>query len=124
MLPRTGAIFILLGCLPWFAADAAETAFLQLQNNPFTRPEVLKPKPPPPPPAPRPVVVVPPEEIELDLTATMVSDTRPMVMVDGELLGIGEKIQGLELIAVMEGKAVFTRGARKYSFEINQGQRK
>jgi hypothetical protein len=116
-------MFILLGCLPWLAADAADTGFQQLQNNPFTRPEVLKPKPPPPP-APRPVVVVPPEEVELDLTATMVSDTRPMVMVDGELLGIGEKIQGLKLIAVMEGKAVFARGARKYSFEINQGQRK
>lgn len=123
MLPRIRAVLIMLSCLPWLAADAAETSILSLQNNPFTRPEVLKPKPPPPP-APRPVVVIPPEEIELDLTATMVSGTRPMVVVDGKLLGIGEKIQGLKLIAVMEGKAVFARGSRKYSFEINEGQRK
>ena len=118
MLPRAGVLLILLSGLPWPAVDAVETDLLRLSNNPFTRPEVLKPKPPPPP-APRPVVVVPPDEVELDLSATMVSDTRPMVVVDGELLAIGEKIQGLKLISVMEGKAVFARGAKKYFFEIN-----
>ncbi|MCP4388854.1 MAG: hypothetical protein GY802_11200 [Gammaproteobacteria bacterium] len=116
-------MLILFSCLPWLSADAVETDFLRLQNNPFTRPEVLKPKPPPPS-LPRPVVVIPPEEIELDLSATMVSDTAPMVVVDGELLTIGEKIQGLKLIAVMEGRAVFTRGAKKYSFEINSQDQK
>lgn len=96
---------------------------LTLQNNPFTRPQVLEPKPPPPP-APPPVVVIPPEEVELALTATMVSDTAPMVVVDGELLALGEKIQGLKLISVMEGRAVFARGGKKYSFEIETGELK
>lgn len=116
-------MLILLGCLPWFAADAAETSLQRLQNNPFTRPEALKPKPPPAQ-APRPVVVVPPEEIELNLSATMVSDNAPMVVVDGELLALGEKIQGLKLIAVTEGRAVFARGGKKYAFEINSQDQK
>ncbi len=116
-------MLVVLSSLPWLSLAAAETSMLTLQNNPFTRPEVLKPKPAPPA-APAPVVVVPPEEIELDLSATMVSDTAPMAVVDGELLAIGDKIEGMQLIAVMEGKAVFARGGKKYSFEIKkQGQR-
>ena len=107
------------------AAQAAERDMLTLHNNPFSRPEVLKPKPPPPP-APAPVVtpVLPPEEIELNLTATLVSENTPMAVVDGELLGIGDRVQGMKLIAVMEGRAVFTRNGKKYSFEINAGRPK
>ncbi len=105
------------------SAAADESGLLTLRNNPFSRPEVLKPKPPPPP-APVVQVTPPPEEVELDLTATMVSDSNPMVMVDGELLGIGDRIQGMKLIAVFEGRALFTRNGRKYSFEINDGRPK
>ncbi len=119
MRHRLFAIIILLASMPWATTIAAETSLLTLLNNPFTRPQVLKPKPPPPP-APAPVVVIPPEEVELALTATMVSDTAPMVVVDGELLAIGEKIQGLKLIAVTEGRAIFARGGKKYSFEIKK----
>lgn len=123
MRPRHYAILVSLGCMIWGSAQAAETSMLTLRNNPFTRPEVLQPKPPPPP-APAPVVIVPPEEIKLVLTATMVSETAPMAVVDGQLLALGERIEGMKLIAVMEGKAVFTRGGKKYSFEIEkQGQR-
>lgn len=123
MHPRFNAVLILFAGLPWMVAEAADADFLNLRYNPFTRPEILKPKPLPAPVL-RPSVVVPPEQIRLDLTATMVSDTSPMVVVDGELLAIGEKIQGLKLIAVMEGKAVFVRGGKKFSFEIkNEGQR-
>jgi hypothetical protein len=96
---------------------------LTLLNNPFTRPEVLKPKPPPPAPRPE-VVILPPEEVELELTATMVSKVAPMVVVDGKLLALGEEVEGMKLIAVLEGKAVFARDGKKYSFEIKkQGQR-
>ncbi|MDH3859767.1 MAG: hypothetical protein OEV07_17365 [Gammaproteobacteria bacterium] len=118
MHPRFYAILLALGCLAWGSVQAVETRMLTLQNNPFSRPEVLKPKPPPA--APAPVVVIPPEEIELDLTATMVSEIAPMAVVDGELLAIGDKIEGMKLIAVMEGKAVFARGGKKYSFEIKK----
>jgi hypothetical protein len=101
---------------------AAEDELLSLRNNPFSRPAVVKTPPPPPPP---PVVikaVPPPEEVILDLSATMVSATNPMVVVDGELLGIGDKIEGFELIAVLEGRAVFARGDREFSFAIDDEQ--
>ncbi len=102
-------------------ADDAEHA--RLAHNPFSRPEVLKPKPPPPP-APEPTNPLTVEKVELNLTATMVSRERPMVIVDGELLGIGDRIQGLKLISVMEGKAVFRGNGRNFTFEINDGQPK
>ncbi len=96
----------------------AEAELLTLRNNPFSRPEVVKA--PPPPVASR--VVIPPEEVELDLTATMVSETTPMVVVDGELLAIGDRIEGMKLIAVMEGKAIFTRAGKKFSFTVADEQ--
>ena len=104
----------------WCPAGAAAADLLRLENNPFSRPEVLKPRPPTPPPrakAVKPVLL--PEEVELNLSATMVSATNPMVVVDGELLAVGDRIEGLKLIAVFEGRAVFTRYGKKYSFEIN-----
>ena len=116
---------LVFGLFFWLLTPAsAQDSLLRLSNNPFNRPAVLN-QPPPPPPAPvvRPVVV-PPEEVELELTATLVSKTAPMVVVDGELLGIGEKIEGLKLIAVMEGKAIFARGRKKFSFSIADEQQK
>lgn len=93
-----------------------ESGLLYLRNNPFSRPEIFNAPPPPPV---RPVEVIPPEQVELNLTATMVSDTAPMVVVDGELLAIGEKIEGMKLISVGEGEAVFTRAGKQYSFTID-----
>ena len=118
MNPRLLLTLILFIGLMAATLRAEDVSHARLENNPFNRPEVLKPKPPPPP-APVVQPLPSPEEVELDLTATMVSKTSPMVVVDGELLGIGERIQGLKLIAVMEGKAVFSRGGRKFTFEIN-----
>lgn len=118
MRPRLHAILVALVCMTCGSVEAAETSVLTLQNNPFTRPEVLMRKPAPPP-APQSVLVIPPEEVELNLTATMVSDTAPMAVVDDKLLAIGDRIEGLKLIAVMEGKAIFSRGGKKFSFEIN-----
>lgn len=95
----------------------AEDNLLSLENDPFSRPDVLKKK------SPRTRInsqVSPPsEEIELELTATMVSENAPMVIVNGEMLAIGEKIGKMKLIAVMEGEAIFSRGGRKYSFMID-----
>ncbi len=99
----------------------AESSLQTLRNNPFSRPEILKPKPPP---APAARVVLPPEEIELRVSATMVSEIAPMAVVDGELLAIGDRIEGMKLIAVMEGKVVFTRDGRKFSFEIEDDDRR
>jgi len=123
MRPSALRVLLALVILLSGVADAAESRLLTLNNNPFTRPEILKPKPPPPP---APVVrqMLPPEEVVLNLTATMVSDNAPMAVVDGELLAIGDRIEGLKLIAVMEGKAVFTRNGKKYSFEIKRDRPK
>ena len=117
MRPRivtiTGAILYLCSV----SSIAAEAELLTLRNNPFSQPEVVN-KPPPPPPVVA-EIVLPVEEVKLDLSATMVSATNPMVVVDGELLAIGDKVEGLKLIAVMEGSAVFTRGGNKYSFAVD-----
>ena len=100
------------------AAAADETR--ELRNNPFSRPEIVNR--PPPPPVQRAVAVD--EDPELELSATLVSKVTPMVVVNGELLQIGEKIDGLRLVAVTEGRATFERGGRKYTFELKQLQPK
>ena len=56
----------------------------------------------------------------MELTATMVSETTSMVIVNGELLGIGEKIGKMKLITVMEGRAVFIQDGKKFPFEIGE----
>ena len=119
MRPRiitiTGAILYL--CV--VSNLAADVELRTLRKNPFSQPEVVNKPPPPPPPPVVARVVLPAEEVKLDLSATMVSATNPMVVVDGELLAIGDRIEGLKLIAVMEGSAVFTRGGKKYSFAVD-----
>ena len=96
----------------------ADTELLTLNFNPFTRPDILKKKPPQPARV-IPQATLPPEEIELKLTATMVSKNSPMVIVNGEMLTIGEKIGEMKLIAVLEGKAVFAQEGKEYSFMID-----
>ena len=100
------------------AADASELQ--RLQNNPFRQPEVVNQ----PPPAPPPVQAAELDEPELELSATMISKVAPMVVVNGELLGIGETIDGLRLIGVAEGRATFERKGRKFTFELKQLQPK
>jgi hypothetical protein len=115
MTPRI-VIGIITGCgLSFVSAAVAQDALMTLSNNPFSQPAILNA--PPPPPA-RPEVVFPPEEIRLEVNATRVSATMPMSVVDGELLTVGQKIEGFKLIAVKEGEAVFRRAGRNFSFRI------
>jgi len=116
MRPDLMLTIIALGCVIFISTARSETMLLTLQSNPFSRPDSLKAVPPPPPPP----VVVPPEEVELELTATLVSETAPMVVVNGKLLAPGEFIEGLKLVAIYEGRAVFTRGGKRFVFEIEQ----
>ena len=102
-----------------FSSVAADTELLRLNTNPFARPDSLKRKPPAPPTSDAALAGLPPEEIELELTATLVSENVPMVIVNGELLAIGEKIGKMKLIAVMEGKAIFVQAGKRFSFEID-----
>ena len=119
MTPRSCTFLLALWVLATAPAFGADSEILGLNNNPFSRPEIFN-APPPPPPTTDPLGRG--EQVELNLTATMVSDVNPMVMVDGELLRIGERIQGLKLISVMEGKAVFSGKGRKFTFEIDKIQ--
>ena len=121
MTPRPDTYLLALWALIVVPASGAESEILSLSNNPFSRPEIFNAPPPPPT---RQTVELPPEQVELNLTATMVSEIAPMVVVDGELLAIGDEIEGLKLTAVREGEAIFTRAGKKYSFEIKkQGQK-
>ena len=119
MTPRSGIFLLAFWVLTTAPAFGVDAEILGLNNNPFSRPEIFY-APPPPPPTADPLGRD--ERVELNLTATMVSDTNPMVVVDGELIGIGERIQGLKLISVMEGKAVFKGKGRKFTFEIDKTQ--
>lgn len=116
MCHRNSITRLALSSLLFASIVSAEPGLQTLQKNPFSRPDILKAKPRSQTRLKN--VVIPPEEIELDLTATMVSETSPMVVVDGEFLTIGDKIEGFKLIAVMEGKAIFTQGGKRYSFSV------
>ncbi len=121
---RPSLVFYLLafGAALFVFEATATSELLTLRHNPFTRPEALKPKPPPPP-APPQALLEAPEEIELIVSATMVSKHAPMAIVDGELLAVGDRIRGLKLVAVREGKVVFYRDGRRYVFEIDNGRK-
>ena len=119
MAPRLSTYLLALWALGAVPAFGAESEILSLSNNPFSRPEIFNAPPPPPV---RQEVVLPPEQVELNLIATMVSEIAPMVVVDGELLAIGDEIEGLKLIAVKEGEAIFTRAGKKFSFTIDDEQ--
>ena len=122
MRRRFGAGLSVVLCIISVSSLAAEGELLSLRNNPFSRPAVVNTPPPPPPVAIN--VVLPPEQVTLDLTATMVSARKPMVVVEGELLSVGDEIDGFELISVLEGSAIFARGGKEFSFVINDGQQR
>jgi len=112
---RQLAGFVLFGSAAVITTASAESPLLTLTNNPFTRPQMLKVKPEP---VTRAQIVPKNEPVDLDLTATMVSETTPMIIVDGELLALGESIRGLQLVKVMEGKAVFVRAGKTLIFTL------
>ena len=111
-LPLAG--FVLLGATPLVTSTSAASPLLTLDNNPFARPLMLKAKPVPV----KTQVERKTETVDLDLTATMVSATYPMIIVDGELLALGESIKGLKLVKVMEGKAVFAKAGKTQTFTV------
>ena len=111
-LPLAG--FVLLGATALVTSASAASPLLTLDNNPFARPLALKAKPVPV----KTQVERKTETVDLDLTATMVSDRWPMIIVDGELLALGESIKGLKLVKVMEGKAVFAKAGKTRTFTV------
>ncbi|MCU7931409.1 MAG: hypothetical protein KZQ90_11460 [Candidatus Thiodiazotropha sp. (ex Codakia rugifera)] len=89
----------------------ADQAVAVLQNNPFAKPSILE--------APKratkkesPVK----EEEPLEVTAILISESMPMVIADGEIVGVGEHVSGYSLIAVKEDCAIFTKKGQTYKF--------
>ena len=110
------AISLLLVGVLVAPAVAADAPLLTLENNPFSKPKILEVKP-------RRQVQqeqARSEPVELELTATMVSDNSPMVIVDGQLLGIGDSIKGLRLVQVMEGNARFRGSQGSVTYAIKE----
>jgi len=91
MRPDYRAAATLVASLLLAPPVSAEAPLLTLQNNPFTRPQILAVKPPPA----KTQNTREAAPVKLRLSATMVSDTAPMVIADGELLAVGDSIKGL-----------------------------
>jgi len=98
--------------LSLFAAHAA-TDFVELKNNPFSQPEIKVQ-------AVR--NSVPPAQVTrrtpIELEATLVSVNGSMVIANGELIAIGENIEGMKLIKVREGEAVFGKGQITKTYKV------
>ena len=116
MLPSALSLAAAIVALSLSFETQAEVVLKTLHNNPFQQPDILKAKPAAQPQSRQ--IEPAQQQIDLELTATMVSESTPMVVVDGKLLGIGESIKGFELIGVTEGGAVFARQGKRYSLKV------
>ena len=112
---------LVLICLVMWSGIAKAEEY-QPQKNPFGQPEELKKKKPPKKRTAQgtvePVTVVP----QLKLTATLISVIEPMVIVNDQLLSVGEEIEGMRLSLVDEGRAVFHFRGKAYEFTIEDQQ--
>ena len=107
-------IGILLPIMLCISSIAHGDSSMTLEHNPFSKPAMLAL--PVARPAKREEVVE--QSFELQLTATLVSEFAPMVIVEGKMLGIGDEIEGFRLLAVDEGRAVFQKNANEHTFTL------
>ena len=108
-LSSTGLVFALLGSVGM--ANSGERQPPGLDHNPFSRPAILA-APAQQPGTQQPDIGKPLEDREL--SATLVSEGMPLVIIDGELLELGESIDGYRLVGVRQGKAVFEKAGKKH----------
>lgn len=101
-----------LGCVTLVMADSFA---MTLRNNPFSQPEKQA------------VVAIQEsheqqqEEAALPtkkLRAVIVSDLNPMVNLDGQIITIGEEIDGYKLLSVNEGEAVFQWQGKQHTLTL------
>lgn len=116
MRPERLIIAFVLGCALPLPPVAAETPLVTLSTNPFTRPKMLEVKPQ----VVQAKAVLKAEPVEIRLSATMLSAISPMVIADGELLRLGDSIKGLQLVEVMEGRAVFRGANGRVTYSIDE----
>jgi hypothetical protein len=117
-LKQSLAVFVAALLLP--ALGWADVELIKLKNNPFSKPDVKVQKT-------LPVVKIgvslPEKEPDINLQATMVSVNGSMVIVNGELIGVGDKIENLKLIEVREGEAVFGKGRKTRVYQVGVTER-
>jgi len=109
LLSRTSLVFALLGSVGMATSDERQP--LGLDHNPFSRPAILAA--PAQQPGTRQLDIGKPLE-DRELSATLVSGRMPLVVIDGELLKLGESIDGYRLVGVRQGKAVFEKAGKKH----------
>lgn len=104
------SVFILLAS----AICIADQQTKVLKKNPFTKPENL---------VDLPVSSVDRQdgtEAELVLRATLTSINRSIANVNGNMLSIGDKIEGYELIKIQVGAATLMRGGKTLTLQVNE----
>ena len=99
------------------APGHAASTYVELNNNPFSHPEI---KIQPVRQQPRKVRIEPEKEIVIKLEATLVSGDDSMVIANGALIAIGEKIEGLKLLEVREGEAIFAKGRKTRTYKVGE----
>ena len=57
---------------------------------------------------------------EIRLYATLTSNDRSLANVDGEMIFVGEKIKGYELISVGEGVATFFKDGKELTLSVSE----
>ncbi len=116
------ALMLLLSTAAHPLAADEEMSF-GLRHNPFQRPEASADSTPAQVTerAEREEIKeVPPDFV---LKATLVSEARPLVGVEGEIIGVGDLFQGYRLVSVNEGQAVFSKGSKHYTLKVGAESR-
>ena len=115
------ARIILLSTLMVWTVSALAQPLLELSKNPFSQPEILNQKTKSTNRAVN-TTRTPSNEMipTLRLSATLISIQQPMAMVNDRLLQIGEQIEGMTLILVDEGRALFRYQGKTYEYTIDQ----
>jgi len=115
---RSFSVFFSALLLP--ALAYADVELVRLKNNPFSKPNIKIQKT-------LPVVNISPSlperEPEINLEATMVSANGSMVIVNGVLIEVGDKIENFKLIEVREGEAVFGKGRKTRVYQVGITER-
>lgn len=107
----------LLGALLLLAIPLvhANSERIELKNNPFSKPQI---KMQPVRQQSRSAPVQPEKETVINLEATLVSVNGSMVIANGELIAIGEKVEDMKLLEVREGEAVFGKGRKTRTYKV------
>ena len=110
---RDWILTLLLAVPAWQVGGAAEP----IENNPFTRPGYTADRPLPATVEQQPEVFEP-----LRLKATLIASTRKLANINGEILSIGDEIQGHRLVRISEGEAVLRKAGNLLTLSVHDEQ--